>query len=119
MKRLMLLVLAVLVAGAVGLRAYYKQSSDAAHPSFTSAVVTSGPVVNRVEATGTLQAVTTVAVGSQVSGTINSLHADFNSPVRKGDVLARLEPSLFRRRSSRPRLPCSACRRMSNARPST
>ena len=58
-------------------------------------MVTSGPVVNRVEATGTLQAVTTVAVGSQVSGTISSLHADFNSRVRKGQVLARLEPSLF------------------------
>src|SRR5215207_9140688 len=95
MKRLMLVVLAVLLAGAVGVAAYYTRSSDAAHPSFTTAVVTSGPVVSRVEATGTLQAVTTVAVGSQVSGTISSLHADFNSRVRKGQVLARLEPSLF------------------------
>jgi HlyD family secretion protein len=95
MKRLMLVVLAVLVAGAVGVAAYYKRSSDAAHPGFTTAVVTSGPVVSRVQSTGTLQAVTTVAVGSQVSGTISSLHADFNSRVRKGQVLARLEPSLF------------------------
>ncbi len=95
MKRLMLVVLAVLLAGAVGVAAYYTRSNDAAHPSFTTAVLTSGPVVSRVEATGTLQAVTTVAVGSQVSGTISSLHADFNSRVRKGQVLARLEPSLF------------------------
>jgi HlyD family secretion protein len=95
MKRLMLVVLAVLLAGAVGVRAYYKRSNQTAHPNFTTAMVTSGPVVNRVQATGTLQAVTTVAVGSQVSGTISSLHADFNSRVRKGQVLARLEPSLF------------------------
>jgi HlyD family secretion protein len=42
-----------------------------------------------------LQAVTTVEVGTQVSGTISSLHADFNTRVHKGQVLARLEPSLF------------------------
>jgi HlyD family secretion protein len=95
MKKLMLVVLAVVVAGAVGLAAYYKRANDSAHPNYTSAVVTSGPVIQRVQATGTLQAVTTVAVGSQVSGTISSLHADFNSRVRKGQVLARLEPSLF------------------------
>ena len=46
-------------------------------------------------ATGTLQAVTTVQVGTQVSGTISELDADFNSLVKKGQVLARLDPSLF------------------------
>jgi HlyD family secretion protein len=44
---------------------------------------------------GTVEAVTTVQVGTQVSGTIQSLHADFNSKVRKGQVVARLDPSLF------------------------
>ena len=47
----------------------------------------------------TLQAVTTVQVGSQVSGTIDSLDADFNSQVKKGQVLARLDPSLFEARA--------------------
>jgi HlyD family secretion protein len=84
MKRLMFVVLAVVLAGAVGLTAYYKRSNETAHPNFTTAVVVSGPVVNRVLATGTLQAVTTVAVGSQVSGTISSLHADFNSARAEG-----------------------------------
>jgi HlyD family secretion protein len=51
--------------------------------------------VQSVAATGTLQAVTTVQVGSQVSGTIKALHADFNSEVRKGQVIAELDPSLF------------------------
>ncbi len=95
MKRLILLVLAVIVAGAVGLAAYYKHAGASPQPAYTTATVTSGRVLERVQATGTLQAVTTVAVGSQVSGTISSLHADFNSHVRKGEVLARLEPSLF------------------------
>jgi HlyD family secretion protein len=95
MKRLMLLVVAIVVAGAVGLAAYYGHGIGSAHPALTTAVVTSGPVVERVQATGTLQAVTTVEVGTQVSGTISSLHADFNTRVRKGQVLARLEPSLF------------------------
>ena len=51
-----------------------------------------------VGATGTLQAVTTVQVGSQVSGTVQSLHADFNSQVTKGQVIARLDPSLLQAR---------------------
>jgi HlyD family secretion protein len=57
--------------------------------------VTRGEVVDLVDATGTLQAVTTVQVGTQVSGTIKALHADFNSRVRRGQVVAELEPSLF------------------------
>jgi HlyD family secretion protein len=48
-----------------------------------------------VASTGSLEAVTTVQVGTQVSGSIRTLHADFNSIVRKGQVLARLDPSLF------------------------
>jgi len=91
----MLLVLAIVVAGAVGVAAYYRHANSTAQPALTTAVVTSGPVIERVQATGTLQAVTTVAVGTQVSGTISSLNADFNTRVRKGQVLARLEPSLF------------------------
>jgi HlyD family secretion protein len=48
-----------------------------------------------VEATGTVDAVVTVQVGSQVSGTIARLHADFNSRVRQGDVVAEIDPQLF------------------------
>ena len=91
MKRLILLVIAVVVAGAAGLAAYYRNADST--PGLTTAAVTRGAVVERVQATGTLQAVTTVAVGSQVSGTISSLHADFNTRVRKaqsrGEHLSR------------------------------
>ena len=57
--------------------------------------VTRGDIVDTVGSTGTLQAVTTVQVGSQVSGNISWLGADFNSIVKKGQVIARLDPSLF------------------------
>lgn len=65
---------------------------------YVTAPVSRGDVLDVVGATGTLQAVTTVQVGSQVSGTIQALHADFNSQVRKGQVLARLDPSLLQAR---------------------
>ena len=93
-KRLLLLFVAVTVITA-SLAAYYKTTASAEAPAYTTAAATRGDVVDSVEATGTLQAVTTVQVGTQVSGTIASLHADFNSRVRKGQVIARLDPSLL------------------------
>ena len=57
--------------------------------------VTRGDVVDAVAATGTLQAVETVDVGTQVSGTVQELYTDFNPIVQKGQVIARLDPSLI------------------------
>ena len=57
--------------------------------------VTKGNISQVVDATGTINAVITVQVGSQVSGTISELHADFNSKVKKNQVIARIDPSLF------------------------
>jgi HlyD family secretion protein len=93
-KRLWLSIVAIAVAVAAGI--YYYRSDVAAEASaLSTAAVTQGDVVATVEATGTLEAVTTVEVGSQVSGTIKTLGADFNSQVRQGQVIARLDPSLF------------------------
>jgi HlyD family secretion protein len=61
---------------------------------FMTAKVERGSIRNTVSATGTLQVVTTVQVGSQVSGTIAALYADFNSAVRKHQVIAQLDPSI-------------------------
>src|SRR5262245_9142088 len=74
---------------------YYRSDVDADVSPVTTAEVKRGDVVASVEASGTLQAVTTVQVGTQVSGTIKTLNADFNSRVRKGEVIAELDPSLF------------------------
>jgi HlyD family secretion protein len=57
--------------------------------------VTRGDIDNVVTATGTVQAVVTVDVGSQVSGKIESLYADYNSQVKRGQVLARIDPRPF------------------------
>src|SRR5881409_1477216 len=64
-------------------------------PNYIFASVERGDIVVQVGATGTLAAVTTVQVGTQVSGTISELRADFNSEVKKGRVLAKLDPALF------------------------
>lgn len=64
-------------------------------PKFRTAKVDRGDVTQTVTATGAVSAVTTVAVGSQVSGIIARLHADFNSQIKKGDLLAELDPTPF------------------------
>src|SRR5262245_20529294 len=79
-------------------------------PTYLTASVDRGAVVDAVGATGTLEAMTTVQVGSQVSGTIQNLHADFNSAVRKGQVIARLDPSLFEARLGQARANLVAAR---------
>jgi HlyD family secretion protein len=87
------IVLAAIIAASVG--AYFRYQQAEPPPRVTTARVVRGDVAETVGATGALQAVTTVQVGTQVSGTIQNLYADFNSIVHKGQVLARLDPSLF------------------------
>lgn len=86
---------AVTLAAAVAAPLTVRALHHASHLRVATAQVTDGPIVRRITATGTLQAVTTVQVGAQVSGTIASLGADFNSIVRQGQVLARIDPALF------------------------
>jgi HlyD family secretion protein len=69
-----------------------------------------GDISDVVGATGVLQAVTTVQVGSQVSGTIQSLFADFNSTVKKDQVVARLDPALFEARLAQAQANLAAAR---------
>ncbi len=93
MKRA-IIVLVVLAVVAGGAAAWYLQR-DKAEVAVNTVPVTRGDIIDTVGATGTVQAVTTVQVGSQVSGNIEWLGADFNSIVKKGQVVARLDPSLF------------------------
>src|SRR5262245_30796913 len=95
MKNRITLVLILVGAIAIAMAAYYRSAVSADAPRFNTAKATRQDIVQTVEATGTLSAVTTVQVGTQVSGTIQSLYADFNSQVRKGQVIARLDPSLM------------------------
>ena len=79
---------------AVVLAGFYFWGSDSSTPQYMSARVERGNLRNTVTATGALQAVTTVQVGSQASGTIAALYADFNSVVKKGQIVAQLDPSV-------------------------
>src|SRR5437016_14451989 len=62
---------------------------------FQSATVTRGPITQAVTATGTLNPVVNVQVGSQVSGNVQKLFADFNSNVKAGEVVAQIDPATF------------------------
>lgn len=93
-KRGILIVLAVCLAATAGVLAY-----EALHRSsnvrVTTAAVTRGPIARQILTTGTLQPAENVQVGSQVTGIVQSLGADFNSIVHEGQVLAKLDPSTF------------------------
>lgn len=92
-RLLWLLLVPVLLAGG-----FFLLRGRGEATQFTTGAIDRGDVVEVVGATGILEAVTTVQLGSQVSGTIQSLYADFNSTVKKGQVVARLDPSIFEAR---------------------
>src|SRR5947209_2205581 len=89
-----LLVAAAAVAYMPGLRSALP-SVGADAPAYRTATVERGDLTATVTAAGTLNAVVQVEVGSQVSGQIKELYADFNSPVTQGQVIARIDPEGF------------------------
>jgi HlyD family secretion protein len=90
--RLIWLIAIVLV---IGFFLYRFLGGGNAAPEYQTVAAERGNVVSRVSTSGSLQAVVTVDVGSQVSGRIQALFADFNSPVKKGELIAKIDPSLF------------------------
>ena len=92
MNKYLIAAAAVIVLAAAGL---YAVKSRKPEITYKSMKVERGSVVATVAATGNLSAVTTVQVGTQVSGTIQKLYVDYNSPVRKGQPIAEIDPSLF------------------------
>jgi len=88
------LILGIGVVALLALAAFYFWGRGSSAPVYMTAKVERGNLRNTVTATGTLQAVTTVQVCSQASGTISALNADFNSVVKKGQVVAQLDPAV-------------------------
>jgi len=88
------LILGISAVAALAFAGYYFWGGGTAAPTYMTAKIERGNLRNTVTATGTLQAVTTVQVGSQASGTISALYADFNSAVKKGQVVAQLDPAV-------------------------
>jgi len=93
-----LLVLVVLGGAGYGAYRYYQQRDDNKQPEYTTATVTRGEITKVITATGQLDAVLSVDVGSQISGQIKELHADFNTPVKKGQVLVEIDPATYQQR---------------------
>lgn len=94
--KILLTLLAVLALAGGG---YYYYSTQAARerstPEYTTAVVGRGDVLQAVTATGQIDAVLSVDVGSQISGLITKLYADYNTPVKEGQKLAEIDPSSY------------------------
>src|SRR5215467_1853083 len=94
MKKLLTVLILVALGGA-GWYAYNKYGKPDDKATVQQAPVTQGDVTQQVTATGTLEALRTVQVGSQVSGTVSWLGVDFNSIVKENQVIAKLDPSLL------------------------
>jgi HlyD family secretion protein len=92
MKKI-LISLAVVIA--LGTAAYFIFRSDQNDLKYKTEKVSRGDIISSVTATGTVNAVTTVLVGTQVSGTIKSIYVDFNSPVKQGQLIAQIDPATF------------------------
>jgi HlyD family secretion protein len=84
------LIVALLIVASV-----VRQCRSSGSENYQIATVTRGPITQAVTATGTLNPVVNVQVGSQVSGNISKLFADFNSQVKAGQVVAQIDPALF------------------------
>ena len=93
---------------AAGLFFYFKNGNNA--PKFKTQTAARGDLRATVTATGTMNAVTTVLVGTQVSGTISKLYVDFNSPVKKGQILAQIDPATFQAQVDQARANMMAAR---------
>ena len=92
-KKVIILSIIVIVIIAAGLFLYLKGNGK--NTAYKTEKVSRGEIKSVVTATGTVNAVTTVSVGTQVSGTIKRLMVDYNSPVKKGQLLAQIDPSTF------------------------
>jgi HlyD family secretion protein len=92
MKKYIIIIISFVVMAAIGSYFYFNRTPEI---SYKTAKIERGTIVSTVAATGNLSAVTTVQVGTQVSGTIQKLYVDYNSRVKKGQAIAEIDPSLF------------------------
>ncbi|HQT31726.1 MAG TPA: efflux RND transporter periplasmic adaptor subunit [Thiobacillus sp.] len=93
MKKTGLIVLLLLAVAAAGW--WWNSTGKPAEPQFRTETVARGEISAQVSANGTLNPVTLVNVGTQVSGTVRRIEADFNQQVKAGQILAELDPALF------------------------
>ena len=101
--KLALALLVLVAAAAAGGWYWYESRTENGAVKYRVAKVERGPMAAVVVASGTLNAVTTVQVGSQISGQVKDIYADFNTPVKRGQVIARIDPATYELRVSQTR----------------
>lgn len=92
MKKIIGGVVILVVMAVIGFLAFGDKDNGV---KFKTEAITEGDIVSTVTATGTVNAVTTVQVGTQVSGTIKKIYVDYNSPVKQGQLIAEIDPTPF------------------------
>ena len=93
--RKIVIAVAVVALLGIGWYSWNKRQSASADAAYRTETVQQGDIRVAISATGTLSAISLVTVGSQISGQVTAVLADFNSPVKKGDVLAEIDPSTY------------------------
>ena len=93
--RIAIVVVALALLAAAGAWWWSQRGASAAEGRYRTVRVERGDIRVAISSTGTLSAISTVTVGSQISGQVTDVLVDFNSPVKKGDVLARIDPSTY------------------------
>ena len=95
MKKIIILSVAAAVLIGGGVAAYLVTRSGKNEVEYKTEKITRGDIQETVFASGTINPITTVSVGTQVSGRIQAIYVDFNSPVKQGQVIAQIDPQIF------------------------
>ncbi len=90
MKKYILAIIIITILGG-----FYLFGGKKAIDGYKTAEVTKGDLIERITASGTINPVSTINIGTQVSGTIKDIYVDYNSEVKEGQVLAQIDPALF------------------------
>ncbi len=88
-------IIVILLIASAGTYYYFTKADEQPQIAIRYATIERGDIIKSISATGTIQATKTVQVGSQVSGTIKALFADFNSTVKKGELVAVIDPTFY------------------------
>ena len=91
MKKKYITIISIIIVIGIGILLGFKNKSA----KYVTKEITKGTITEYVEASGTIKPINTIAVGTQVSGTVAAIYVDYNSQVKKGQLLAELDPSLF------------------------
>src|SRR5262245_3685308 len=110
MRRRAIWVLAAVLAAAITGGTYAYTHGLGRPAGYRTEAITRGPLVAAISATGTLNAVISVQVGSQVSGLVKELYADFNSRVTKNQIIAQIDPEPFEAKVSQAQAQVEAAR---------